>query len=36
MPKDVKKIEDDTWHTRHEWVRWLMGEDAQTLLWQVC
>jgi hypothetical protein len=24
------------WQTRHAWVRWLMGEDAQTLLWQVC
>ena len=31
-----KPLQDATWQTRHEWVRWLMGEDAQTLLWQVC
>lgn len=36
MAKSLGLLQDDTWHTRHEWVRWLMGEDAQTLLWQVC
>jgi len=36
MHTSAEKIKDDTWHTRHEWIRWLMGEDAQTLLWQVC
>lgn len=36
MSKSIEKCEDQTWATRHAWVRWLMGEDAQTLLWQVC
>jgi hypothetical protein len=36
MPTSSEQLEDILWETRHEWVRWLMGEDAQTLLWQLC
>jgi hypothetical protein len=36
MASSTNQLQDALWHTRHEWVRWLMGEDAQTLLWQVC
>jgi hypothetical protein len=36
MATPIAQSQDGTWNTRHEWVRWLMGEDAQTLLWQVC
>ena len=36
MSKSLAPLQDAAWQTRHAWVRWLMGEDAQTLLWQVC
>jgi hypothetical protein len=36
MPKSLEPLHDAAWLTRHEWIRWLMGEDAQLLLWQVC
>lgn len=36
MVLSVTQTQTDLWPTRHAWVRWLDGEDAQTLLWQVC
>jgi hypothetical protein len=36
MSHVLPPLYDTAWQTRHEWVRWVMGEDAQTLLWQLC
>lgn len=35
MSKSLALLHDTTWQTRHAWVRWVTGEDAQTLLWQL-
>src|SRR5262245_25508474 len=36
MPKAVDTCKDLTESQRHAWILWLMGEDAQTLLWTLC
>ena len=36
MPTPGKTLEDHAWTTRHAWVRCVPGDDAQTLLWQLC
>ena len=36
MPKSLGKYIELFPLSRHAWVCWLRGDDAQTLLWQVC